>query len=47
MRDFVQVLKNLDPAERIVLFLGLGLVSYPALYALALELWCIAYGIIY
>ena len=47
MRDFVQVLKSLSPAERSVLFVGLILISYPALYALALELWCIAYGLIY
>lgn len=46
MRQFLQTVKEnqLLVAGSILL---LALVSYEALYHLALELWCIAYGLIY
>jgi len=46
MKQFLQTVKD-NPMLVAGGILLLGLASYEALYHLALELWCIAYGLIY
>lgn len=48
MHEIMKWYDELKLTERIVLWSGLLLaISYKAVYMLLLELWCIAYGLLY
>ena len=47
MKNLKNKISKIDPIWYLLIILGTFPVWYQALYMMVLELWCIAYGIVY